>query len=69
MQKFSFARNEYNHHRNFIGIIMGANPGGGGGGDCGMPPPPHVFEGGGHNIKCTFPPPHVFGVGWLWLFP
>ena len=35
----------------------GANPGGR------VPPPPHVFSGGGHNIKC--PPPHVLGVGWI----
>ena len=37
---------------------MGANPGGGGRGDVS----PHVFSGGGHNIKCS-PPPHVLGVG------
>ena len=39
----------------------GRKSGGGGGGDRGTcsPPPPHVFEGGGHNIKC---PPTFLGL-------
>ena len=42
---------------NVMDMILGANPGGGGGGQGDVSP--HVFEGGGHNIKCPPPPPFL----------